>query len=929
MVLLINSSLNHRGIKGRYRSDECGGTYFNAQGVYSSPFYPDSYPPDSICLWLFSTDFDNKIKLTFLDFNLPDDCSLTYIEIRTGYYYSWPVATRECGSKMPPPIVSASSHLSVLFRSNSSQISKGFSFKIEVLENGCGGYLGNPTYTLTSPSFPFTYQRNTECIWIINANPSYGLNFTFLDKFDLETTVNCVNDYLLIEKWSSNEWVQVQKLCGNRLPPFFQIDIHKARVTFRSNDNEAVGDGFRLRYNQICGETYTDLEGYITSPEYPQNYKDLTTCEYLIKGNSSNFITIVFEDFELEASQTCIFDNVIIYKGDNSSVPNFYGPFCGKENPGTFSGTSSFLIRFSSDENVHERGFRLHYYISSCGGNFSETPGIIKSPNLGQRYISNANCVYQITVPENRAIVVRFHKLVMQPCYKCVCDYLEVRDGPNQTSPLIGIFCSLKSVKMIKSVTNNLWINFVSNAIYEFEGFVATYDVTFGIKQGCGGNIFKGPGVIAFPVSNDATTYDPDLDCIWKVMASDTEIIELTFEKLDIEERKGPNAWKKCLSDYVLIKDGLTQDDLTIDTFCGTQAPDKILSSTNKLLIHFHSDSEVNKSGFKLRYRFINSTCGGILVLSNKTQTVTSPNYPNPYPTSIRCRWHFSIPAELKYLQFTLKFKAFEIDCSDGDTLEFTSERQRSEPYRICGNKIHSQLHARNNLYLTFSSGPKAKTKKGFAIDFELFTCNQTYTADSGVIICPDHFNYDQQACIMKIHAPEGYFISLYFLMFAMSRNCQIGKMEIRDGPNASSPLIARYCDYGTPPPLFSSTNNLYIRVDHYYSRYEILYTTSKERGCGGNLTAINGTFTSPLYPQSYSQNAECTWHIHSYGYHSLTLEFLELSLNSSAGCEMNYIEIFDGPDDSEFKKIARYCGKVVYLISLFIKIKKQIYTIE
>ena len=200
MVLLINSSRDHRGIKGNYKVDECGGTYRNVEKNFSSPLYPDRYPSGTTCLWLFSTDFGNLIKLTFLDFELPLNCDLTYIQIKTGFYDTWPVATQECGGVKPEPIISVSNHLSLLFKSDSVQTTKGFSFKIEILKSGCGGHLGNPTYTISTPNFPQTYQPNLECIWIINVDPGYRLNFTFIKKFDLETSVNCINDNLLIEK---------------------------------------------------------------------------------------------------------------------------------------------------------------------------------------------------------------------------------------------------------------------------------------------------------------------------------------------------------------------------------------------------------------------------------------------------------------------------------------------------------------------------------------------------------------------------------------------------------------------------------------------------------------------------------------------------------------------------------------------------------
>ena len=54
-------------------------------------------------------------------------------------------------------------------------------------------------------------------------------------------------------------------------------------------------------------------------------------------------------------------------------------------------------------------------------------------------------------------------------------DYLEVRDGPNESSPLIGNYCGYKIPEDIKSTGQHLYVMFVSDGSVRKAGFSATF----------------------------------------------------------------------------------------------------------------------------------------------------------------------------------------------------------------------------------------------------------------------------------------------------------------------------------------------------------------------------------------------------------------------------------------------------------------------
>ncbi len=57
----------------------------------------------------------------------------------------------------------------------------------------------------------------------------------------------------------------------------------------------------------------------------------------------------------------------------------------------------------------------------------------------------------------------------------CAYDYLEVRDGNSESSPLLGRFCGYDKPDDIKSSSNQLWMKFVSDGSVNKAGFAANF----------------------------------------------------------------------------------------------------------------------------------------------------------------------------------------------------------------------------------------------------------------------------------------------------------------------------------------------------------------------------------------------------------------------------------------------------------------------
>jgi len=50
------------------------------------------------------------------------------------------------------------------------------------------------------------------------------------------------------------------------------------------------------------------MEGTITSPRYPEQYPNTLDCHYVLKSPERSTITIMFDDFNVEAEEDCEYD---------------------------------------------------------------------------------------------------------------------------------------------------------------------------------------------------------------------------------------------------------------------------------------------------------------------------------------------------------------------------------------------------------------------------------------------------------------------------------------------------------------------------------------------------------------------------------------------------------------------------------------------
>jgi len=93
-------------------------------------------------------------------------------------------------------------------------------------------------------------------------------------------------------------------------------------------------------------------------------------------------------------------------------------------------------------------------YLSStvvCGGDIQLTRDqSIDSPNYPLDYMPDKECVWRITAPDNHQVALKFQSFELEKHDGCAYDYVEIRDGNQSDSRLIGRFCGDKLPPNIK-----------------------------------------------------------------------------------------------------------------------------------------------------------------------------------------------------------------------------------------------------------------------------------------------------------------------------------------------------------------------------------------------------------------------------------------------------------------------------------------------
>uniref|UniRef100_A0A1I8B1I3 Cubilin n=1 Tax=Meloidogyne hapla TaxID=6305 RepID=A0A1I8B1I3_MELHA len=418
----------------------CGGVFtITEEGeqkqLITSPNYPESYTSFMYCVYYLKVPTGKAIRLSFDVFDIEnvahrDDCDFDNVRVFDTYTDDnehGQLLGKFCGKALPPPLISNTGQMAVVFISDRSVSGSGFSAKFQSinLTSHC-----DRTFTASSGEFIFDfgdYEQNEHCDYKIQISSNRRILLNILN-----ISSPCDYGTLMVKNGPSELSPGFVGLFGDseicNENPVKQLISQGNRLFLRFRSITNRGIRFALSYEQYeagCGGHITGFSGAISTPQYPHKDSHSLRCEWLIAvtpGNKIQFKIIKLDNLDSEDSDgNCspfsrnlleLFD--IKYGGDNRNE-HLIERYCRLEttNPlPIISSSNSLNVRFSQHGGSHHLpifGF-LAEFSTVCSDILLEgLHGTLQSPGYPQRVLLPRNCKWQIRSSSGSRIQLQFH----------------------------------------------------------------------------------------------------------------------------------------------------------------------------------------------------------------------------------------------------------------------------------------------------------------------------------------------------------------------------------------------------------------------------------------------------------------------------------------------------------------------------------------
>ncbi|KAJ8042188.1 Low-density lipoprotein receptor-related protein 6 [Holothuria leucospilota] len=122
-------------------------------------------------------------------------------------------------------------------------------------------------------------------------------------------------------------------------------------------------------YAQNCGSSFGETTGEVLSPGFPGNYPANLNCSWTIEAaqNLDVVIELTIQQFEVEYSELCLNDSLMVYDGASTNSPMLVSPSCGTKiswpaHPSTVRSTGrAMTIVFTTNDVISAGGFRATF----------------------------------------------------------------------------------------------------------------------------------------------------------------------------------------------------------------------------------------------------------------------------------------------------------------------------------------------------------------------------------------------------------------------------------------------------------------------------------------------------------------------------------------------------------------------------------------
>ncbi|XP_071111115.1 cubilin-like [Haliotis cracherodii] len=684
---------------------------------------------------------------------------------------------------------------------------------------------------ITSPGFPKHYGANLTYAWRIHASSidrRVGVDIVY---FALESSRHCQYDRLSFYDGPDNSTGPLFQFCGTNTDPRSFLSSGDSMYIQFTSDSFVNEEGFRIVVIDFekCGGTLTATSkvANITSPGYPYTYFNGLNCTWIITSENENDtvgLTTLHSDIEASPSHAC-FDVLSVYNGNTTEADQYLGQSCSNQRPRYQSSKNSLLVQFTTDGSTTKQGFMLQYVArkeGDCNNTYLVyfTPIIILSPGYPDSYDRNLKCVIELAdIGHSMAGNLKLDILNsdLDGAYPhCDNDSVTLYQGGSR----IGEFCGDSSITSIGPYYSNgmvMKMVFKTNDDTSGRGFRirashSVRKVVPTLSKDCGSQFLnatthpqhlQSPG---YPVR-----YPSNEECLWTITASNPNMM-VRINVIDSDIYSTDRSYVNCKFDRVTAYDGPSIFNDTLLFWCGQSRP-TLQSSGSAITVQFHTYLFGHQRGFKLAYLETNEpyTCGGTLnITTTDYTTLTSPNYPGPYPNRQDCNWIIYAPPNTN-IEAKVRNTLIEStsQCSY-DYLEICDGMRSSvsDPGRYCGDDSTDYISSGHIISVRFHSDSSTRYK-GFQMLLKAGHFSGSATEELSAsysneyIYSPNYpFNYPSNTeSSWKITADEYYSVLINVMESRLqnSYNCLEDYMEAFDGSDPFAPSLGRWCGKSEP----------------------------------------------------------------------------------------------------------------------------------
>ncbi|KAM8921420.1 embryonic protein UVS.2-like [Pelodytes ibericus] len=207
-------------------------------------------------------------------------------------------------------------------------------------------------------------------------------------------------------------------------------------------------------------------------------------------------------------------------------------------------------------------------------------------------------------------------------------------------------------------------------------------------------------------------------------------------------------------------------------------------------------------------------------LLNTMNGTVTSANYPSPYPNNANCVWLIRVPRGL----VSLKFNAFDVQSSPGcisDYIKIYDGHSKTSPVlvnRTCGTGLIPLMISSTNRMLIEFGSDESVNGVGFNATYTSVQCGEAFYSPTKNVTSPGYPNKYPASmdCQYTITAPAGYKrVSLTIKDFSLEaptfNTCKNDYLSIFNGNDTSAPLMGKFCGYMDVTTFTSTGSTMFL----------------------------------------------------------------------------------------------------------------------